>query len=134
MHGVSADAAARPARANPPTRPGPARPAALIARSATKEQKPAYPPPLAKGEIMGAVAMTEPQAGSDVGRLTTTATPRQDGCWILQGRKQFISAGQGDLVIVLARCVAGSTGLDGLGMFVADREGDNYIVERAEHN
>src|SRR5207237_8879221 len=81
---------------------------------------------------MGAVAMTEPQAGSDVGRLTTTATPRQDGCWILQGRKQFISAGQGDLVIVLARCVAGSTGLDGLGMFVADREGDNYIVERAE--
>jgi alkylation response protein AidB-like acyl-CoA dehydrogenase len=81
---------------------------------------------------MGAVAMTEPQAGSDVGRLTTTATPRQDGCWILQGRKQFISAGQGDLVIVLARS-AGSSGLDGLGMFIADREGDNYIVERAEH-
>jgi len=76
--------------------------------------------------------MTEPQAGSDVGRLTTTATPRQDGCWILQGRKQFISAGQGDLVIVLARSV-GSSGLDGMGMFIADREGDNYVVERAEH-
>jgi alkylation response protein AidB-like acyl-CoA dehydrogenase len=108
-------------------------PAALIYRFGTDEQKARYLPPLAKGEIMGAVAMTEPQAGSDVGRLTTTATPRQDGCWILQGRKQFISAGQGDMVIVLARCVAGSTGLDGLGMFVADREGDNYIVERAEH-
>jgi len=108
-------------------------PAALIYRFGTEEQKARYLPPLAKGEIMGAVAMTEPQAGSDVGRLTTTATPRQDGCWILQGRKQFISAGQGDLVIVLARSTAGSTGLDGLGMFIADREGDNYVVERAEH-
>lgn len=108
-------------------------PAALIYRFGTDEQKARYLPPLAKGEIMGAVAMTEPQAGSDVGRLATTATPRQDGCWILHGRKQFISAGQGDLVIVLARCVAGSGGLDGLGMFIADREGDNYIVERAEH-
>jgi len=82
---------------------------------------------------MGAVAMTEPQAGSDVGNVSTTATPAGDDCWLLKGRKQFISAGQGDMVIVLARCVAGSTGLDGLGMFIADREGDNYVVERAEH-
>jgi alkylation response protein AidB-like acyl-CoA dehydrogenase len=108
-------------------------PAALIYRYGTEEQKARYLPLLAKGELMGAVAMTEPQAGSDIGRLTTTATPRQDGCWILQGRKQFISAGQGDMVIVLARCVAGSSGLDGLGMFIADREDKNYIVERAEH-
>jgi alkylation response protein AidB-like acyl-CoA dehydrogenase len=107
-------------------------PAALIYRFGTEEQKARYLPPLAKGEIMGAVAMTEPQAGSDVGRLTTTATPRQDGCWILQGRKQFISAGQGDMVIVLARA-PGSSGLDGLGIFIADREDKNYIVERAEH-
>lgn len=107
-------------------------PAALIFRFGTEEQKARYLPALAKGEIMGAVAMTEPQAGSDVGRLTTTATPRQDGCWILQGRKQFISAGQGDMVIVLARA-PGSSGLDGLGMFIADREDTNYIVERAEH-
>jgi alkylation response protein AidB-like acyl-CoA dehydrogenase len=108
-------------------------PAALVYRFGTDEQKARYLPPLAKGEMMGAVAMTEPQAGSDVGRLTTTATDRGDGCWILQGRKQFISAGQGDMVIVLARCVAGSTGLDGLGMFIADREQTNYVIERAEH-
>ncbi|TMG34805.1 MAG: hypothetical protein E6H94_08980 [Chloroflexi bacterium] len=109
-------------------------PAALIYRFGNDEQKARYLPRLAKGEIMGAVAMTEPQAGSDVGRLATTATQQGgDGCWILKGRKQFISAGQGDMVIVLARCVAGSTGLDGLGMFVADREHDNYVVERAEH-
>jgi len=109
-------------------------PAALIYRFGNDEQKARYLPRLAKGEIMGAVAMTEPQAGSDVGRLATTATQQGgDGCWILKGRKQFISAGQGEMVIVLARCVAGSTGLDGLGMFVADRERDNYVVERAEH-
>jgi alkylation response protein AidB-like acyl-CoA dehydrogenase len=108
-------------------------PAALILRFGTDQQKARYLPPLAKGEIMGAVAMTEPQAGSDVGRIQTTATPLGDDCWLLRGRKQFISAGQGEFVIVLARCVEGSSGLDGLGMFIADREGDNYLVERAEH-
>ncbi len=107
-------------------------PAALIFRFGTDEQKTRYLPRLAKGEIMGAVAMTEPQAGSDVGRLSTTATPRQDGCFILRGRKQFISAGQGEFVIVLAR-LPGTSGLDGLGLFIAEREGGNYLIERAEH-
>jgi alkylation response protein AidB-like acyl-CoA dehydrogenase len=107
-------------------------PAALIMRFGSREQQERYVPRLARGEIMGAVAMTEPQAGSDVGRLATTATPQGDGCWILQGRKQFISAGQGDLVIVLAR-EPRSTGLDGLALFIAEREGGNYTVERAEH-
>ena len=116
-------------------------PAALIYRFGSDEQKARYLPKLAKGEIMGAVAMTEAQAGSDLGRLTTTATKGEGGCWILQGRKQFISAGQGEMVIVLAR-LPGTSGLDGLGLFIAERhalsgaptpEGDNYIVERAEH-
>ena len=51
-------------------------PAALIYRFGTDQQKAQYLPRLAKGEMMGAVAMTEPQAGSDVGRLTT---PRRSG-------------------------------------------------------
>ena len=108
-------------------------PAALIFRFGSEQQKARYLPRLAKGEIMGAVAMTEPQAGSDVGNVSTSATAAPDDCWLLRGRKQFISAGQGEMVIVLARCVAGSSGLDGLGMFIAEREGDNYTVERAEH-
>lgn len=107
-------------------------PAALIMRFGSTEQRERYVPRLARGEIMGAVAMTEAQAGSDVGRLATTATPQGDGRFLLRGRKQFISAGQGDLVIVLAR-VPGSTGLDGLALFIAEREGGNYTVERAEH-
>ena len=110
-------------------------PAAMILRFGTDEQKRRWVPRIIRGELKGAVAMTEPQAGSDVGAVQTTA--REDGgCWRLAGRKQFISAGNGDLVIVLARMVAGSTGLDGLGLFVVERVGDgpdNYVVERAEH-
>lgn len=107
-------------------------PAAMILRFGTEEQKHRWVPRIIRGEVKGAVAMTEPQAGSDVGNVQTSA--RQDGgCWRLTGRKQFISAGNGRLVIVLARMVEGSTGLDGLGLFLVDREGDNYIVERAEH-
>lgn len=124
-------------------------PAAMIFRDGTDEQKERYLPALARGEISGAVAMTEPEAGSDVGNLSTTATLR-DGCWFLDGRKQFISAGNGDFVIVLARAIRASNGLEGLGLFIADRWIDdgqdgsrparetagareNYKVERAEH-
>ncbi|HUG06707.1 MAG TPA: acyl-CoA dehydrogenase family protein [Candidatus Limnocylindria bacterium] len=126
-------------------------PAAMIFRDGTDEQKERYLPALARGEISGAVAMTEPEAGSDVGNLSTSATQR-DGCWFLDGRKQFISAGNGDFVIVLARSAPGSKGLDGLSLFVADRwvetapgenaagvqttrpgKRENYQVERAEH-
>ena len=110
-------------------------PAAMIFRDGTDEQKERYLPTLARGEISGAVAMTEPEAGSDVGNLSTTATQR-DGCWFIDGRKQFISAGNGDFVIVLARSAQDSKGLEGLSLFVADRwvEGrENYKVERAEH-
>jgi len=116
-------------------------PAALILRFGSEEQKAKFLPRLAKGEIMGAVAMTEPQAGSDVGRLATTATRQGDGSYVLRGRKQFISAGQGEFVIVLARA-PDSRGLEGLGLFIAERlpdpgaptpGGDAYLVERAEH-
>ena len=98
-------------------------PAAMIFRDGTDEQKEKYLPALARGEISGAVAMTEPEAGSDVGNLSTSATQR-DGCWFIDGRKQFISAGNGDFVIVLARTAAGSKGLEGLSLFVADRGRD----------
>jgi alkylation response protein AidB-like acyl-CoA dehydrogenase len=107
-------------------------PAAMILRFGTDEQKKSYVPRVARGELQGAVAMTEPQAGSDVGNVQATAR-EEGGCWRLTGRKQFISAGNGDFVIVLARCVPGSKGLDGLGLFIVDRAGDNYLVERAEH-
>jgi len=115
-------------------------PAALIHRFGTDLQRATYLPKLASGEWIGGVAMTEPQAGSDIGNLTSTATQEGDH-WCLKGRKQFISAGSGQFAIVLARCVPGSKGLDGLGLFIADQRSPgpagvataNYTIERAEH-
>ena len=107
-------------------------PAAMILRFGSEDQKRRWVPRLLRGEIKGAVAMTEPQAGSDVGSVQTAA--REDGgAWSLAGRKQFISAGNGEMVIVLARSDAASKGLEGLSLFIAPRDGDNYLVERSEH-
>src|SRR5215472_6300261 len=84
--------------------------------------------------------MTEPEAGSDVGNIGTTATRQPDGSWRINGRKQFISSGNGEVGVLLARAVPGSKGLNGLALFLVPRcvpdaetgERENYAVERAE--
>ncbi|MDQ3811052.1 MAG: acyl-CoA dehydrogenase family protein, partial [Chloroflexota bacterium] len=116
-------------------------PAAVIARFGTDGQKRRWVPRLASGEIIGWVAMTEPEAGSDVGNVSTRAVQQADGSWRVTGRKQFISSGNGQVGIVLARAVPGSRGLQGLGLFIVPRcvpdvgaatERENYAIERAE--
>jgi alkylation response protein AidB-like acyl-CoA dehydrogenase len=115
-------------------------PAAMIARFGSEGQKQRWVPRLARGEIIGWVAMTEPEAGSDVGNISTNATPQPDGTWRITGRKQFISSGNGDVGVLLARAVPGSTGLNGLALFLVPRcipdpergERENLSVERAE--
>ncbi len=115
-------------------------PAMMLLRFGSDQIKEHYVPPLAAGDISGAVAMTEPQAGSDVGQVATVAR-RVEGEWRITGRKQLITNGSGDLCIVLARSEEGSQGLAGLSLFLVDRlrqdraSGqmiDNYVVERAE--
>jgi 3-(methylthio)propanoyl-CoA dehydrogenase len=115
-------------------------PAAMIVRFATDAQKRRWAPKLARGEMIGWVAMTEPEAGSDVGNIRTRAMRHADGTWRISGRKQFISSGNGDVGVLLARAVQGSTGLDGLGLFIVPRcvpdpehgERENFFIERAE--
>jgi 3-(methylthio)propanoyl-CoA dehydrogenase len=109
-------------------------PAAMILRFGSDDQKARWVPRLATGEMIGWVAMTEPEAGSDVGNISTRATRQPDGTWRITGRKQFISSGNGGLGIVLARAVPGSRGLDGLSLFIVPRcvPDQNYVVERAE--
>jgi alkylation response protein AidB-like acyl-CoA dehydrogenase len=115
-------------------------PAAMIMRFGTDAQKRRWVPPLASGEIAGWVAMTEPEAGSDVGNVSTAATRQPDGTWRISGRKQFISSGTGQVGVLLARAVKGSKGLDGLALFVVPRcipdadtgERENLAIERAE--
>jgi len=68
----------------------------------TEEQKRKYVIPLAKGEKIGAWALTEPTAGSDAGGMQTTAVPDKDG-WVLNGTKLFITSGDvADPVVVMA--------------------------------
>jgi alkylation response protein AidB-like acyl-CoA dehydrogenase len=123
-------------------------PATMILRFGSDAQKQRWVPRLARGEIIGWVAMTEPEAGSDVGNVSTTATRQADGTWRITGRKQFISSGNGQVGVLLARAIPGSKGLDGLALFIVPRcvplrqaqgeredsegERENYEVERAE--
>src|SRR5580765_1048903 len=56
----------------------------------TDEQRARFVPPLARGEVLGAFALTEPEAGSDAGSLRTSARPDGDG-WTISGAKQWIT-------------------------------------------
>ncbi|MEU5428602.1 acyl-CoA dehydrogenase family protein [Streptomyces olivoreticuli] len=86
----------------------------------TDEQKRRWLPGFCTGEIITAVAMTEPGAGSDLQGIRTTAEDRGDH-WLLNGSKTFISNGiLADLVIVVARTTP-EGGAKGLGLFVAER-------------
>jgi alkylation response protein AidB-like acyl-CoA dehydrogenase len=109
-------------------------PALMILRFGTQEQVARWVLPLAEGTISGSVAMTEPDAGSDVGNVQMAAIPEGDH-WRLSGRKQFITNGCGDVSLVLARSEPGSKGLHGLSLFVVPRLDDgraNYTVAKPE--
>lgn len=86
--------------------------AAYIEKYGTHSQKEQWLPRLVSGEVISAIAMTEPGAGSDLRGIRTTARKSQDG-YILNGAKTFITNGQmADLIIVVARTdvAAGSSG------------------------
>jgi alkylation response protein AidB-like acyl-CoA dehydrogenase len=85
----------------------------------TEEQRRRYLPRMAKGEIIGAIAMSEPGAGSDLQGVRTTALPRGNG-YVLNGQKTFITNGQNaDVVIVVAKTNP-SLGAKGITLFLID--------------
>jgi alkylation response protein AidB-like acyl-CoA dehydrogenase len=88
----------------------------------TEEQKERFVPPLARGEKIGAFALTESSSGSDAGALRTTAVPDGDG-WRISGTKQFIStAEQAGTFVFFARSDSESSGPRGVSAFLLDRE------------
>ncbi|MER7083631.1 long-chain-acyl-CoA dehydrogenase [Saccharopolyspora kobensis] len=85
------------------------------------EQKRRWLPGLASGELMSAIAMTEPGTGSDLAGMATTAT-RDGDHYVLTGAKTFITGGHNaDLVIVVARTGRGENRRDGLSLLVVER-------------
>ncbi|QBX37387.1 acyl-CoA dehydrogenase [Brevundimonas sp. S30B] len=92
----------------------------------TKHQKTTYLPKLVSGEWTGAMVLTEPHAGSDLGALTATATPKGDGTYALNGQKIFITWGDHDATdnivhMVLARLPDAPPGPKGISLFLASK-------------
>jgi alkylation response protein AidB-like acyl-CoA dehydrogenase len=101
-----------------------------ILRFGTEEQRARFVPPLARGESLGAFALTEPESGSDAGSLRTSATPSGDG-WRIAGSKRFIStARQAGTFLLFARTDPSSTTAGGVSAFVLD--GSHVTVTRDE--
>jgi len=92
----------------------------------TQKQRDQYLPHLATGAWTGTMNLTEPQAGSDVGALRTTATPRGDGTFLIKGTKIFISFGDHDMAdnivhLVLARTPGAPAGTKGISLFLVPK-------------
>jgi butyryl-CoA dehydrogenase len=104
---------------------------AILMRYGTEAQKQRWLVPLAKGELLGAFCLTEPQAGSDASALRATA--RRDGdVYVLDGVKQFITSGRnGDLAIVIA-VTDKAAGKRGMSAFVVPTDAPGYVVARLE--
>ncbi len=87
----------------------------------SEEQKRRWLPGMAKGELIGAIAMTEPGTGSDLQGVRTTAR-RQGNAYVINGQKTFITNGQlANLVIVVAR--TGEAGAKGISLLVLETKG-----------
>jgi butyryl-CoA dehydrogenase len=96
----------------------------------TEEQRSRFVPPLARGEQLGAFALTESGSGSDAGSLRTTAEPGEDGWWIT-GSKQWITNGsRAGTVVLFARTDPATAGARGISCFVLDA--DHVRVTREE--
>ena len=98
---------------------------------ASEEQKAAYLPRFASGEVTGAMVLTEPDAGSDLQNVGLKAYQDGDGRWRLSGVKRFITNGCGEVLLVLARSEPDETGGMGLSLFLAER-GPRVRVRRTE--
>jgi alkylation response protein AidB-like acyl-CoA dehydrogenase len=88
----------------------------------TDEQRSRFVPPLARGDVLGAFALTEAEAGSDAAALRTTAAPDGDG-WRISGAKQWIStAAHAGTLLLFARSDPDTPGARGVSAFILDAE------------
>lgn len=104
-----------------------------ISRFGTKNQKKAYLPGHAKGEILGAIAFTEPGGGSNWPLTVQTSAQKDGDDYIINGSKCFISnAGVADVYIVMAR-LNGIEGPQGISAFIIEKETPNFSVGSIEN-
>lgn len=106
--------------------------AETIYEFADEEQKQKYIPRVCAGETMS-MDLTEPDAGSDLQSVMLKATEKEDGTWVLNGVKRFITNGDSDIHLVLARSEEGSHDGRGLSMFIYDKRNGGVTVRRIEN-
>jgi len=107
--------------------------AETIHEFASEDQKKRFLPRVSAGETM-AMDLTEPDAGSDLQAVMLKATYNEkDGYWYLNGVKRFITNGDGDIALVLARSEEGTKDGRGLSMFIYDKRDGGVTVRRIEN-
>ncbi|MCX6159970.1 MAG: acyl-CoA dehydrogenase family protein [Ignavibacteriae bacterium] len=106
--------------------------AEIIAKFGSEAQKEEFLPKFCTGEYTGAMALTEPDAGSDLQAVKLHAYQDENGKWFLRGVKRFITNGNAHVHLVLARSEAGTKDGRGLSMFVC--YGDDTVVVRRIEN
>ena len=106
--------------------------AETISMFASEDQKRAFLPRFAAGEVTGAMVLTEPDAGSDLQNVQLRATQDEEGEWRLSGVKRFITNGCGEVLLVLARSEPDESGGLGLSLFLAERN-DRIRIRRTEN-
>ena len=110
-------------------------PTQMLLRWGTDAQKERFLAPMASGAMLGAFALSEPEAGSDAAGLTTQATRDGDG-WILNGTKAWVShGGEADVIIAMARtdAPADRRGAKGIGAFIVTRDLPGLRVGKKEN-
>jgi butyryl-CoA dehydrogenase len=105
--------------------------AGILAGYGSDEQKRRFLAPLARGEMLGAFCLTEPQAGSDASAIVTRAE-RRDGDYVLNGVKQFITSGKNADIAVVFAVTDKAAGKKGISAFVVPTKTPGYTVARIE--
>jgi acyl-CoA dehydrogenase len=103
-----------------------------LAHGGSAEQQARWLPRITAGEMLTAVAITEPDAGSDVASIRTRARRADDGSWVLNGSKLYITNGVfANLVFVAARTDPNAKGSRGLSIFAVEKDMPGFRVGRA---
>jgi len=102
-----------------------------ILKFGTDEQKKRFLEPMARGEMLGAFCLTEPQAGSDAAAIKTTAR-REGNQWVLNGTKQFITSGRNADVAIVFAVTDPQAGKKGISAFIVPTDTPGYSVAGVE--
>jgi alkylation response protein AidB-like acyl-CoA dehydrogenase len=102
-----------------------------ILKFGSEPQKEHFLRPMARGELLGAFALTEPQAGSDAANIRTRAAP-DDGGYVLNGVKQFITSGKYGQIVLTFAVTDPTAGKNGISAFIVPTDTPGYTVTRVE--